>query len=93
MKDWTAEPIDFKLWKRVPGNPFVDYDPAEGISPRSLWEMPSCAVGKLVRRGRPQGEPTSVRSVRLPTAVWDRLEAEARQEHTSVNAIVRKRVG
>ncbi len=53
--DWTDRPIDFRKWKRVPGNPFADYDPAEGIALWSLWEMPSSSVGKWVRRGRPRG--------------------------------------
>jgi hypothetical protein len=53
---WSDEPIDLKLWKRVPGNPFADYDPADGIALWSLWEMPSCVVGKVVRRGRPRGK-------------------------------------
>jgi hypothetical protein len=56
MTDWTDEPIDLTVWRRVPGNPFADYDSADGIALWSLWEMPSCAVGKVVRRGRPAGE-------------------------------------
>jgi len=93
MKDWTDDPIDMTVWRRVPGNPFADYDPADGIALWSLWEMPSCAVGKVVRRGRPPGEPTAVRSIRLPVAVWERLEKEAEAEHESVNAFIRKRLG
>ncbi len=50
--DWTDEPIDFDVWKRVPGNPFADYDPKEGIALWSLWEMPSSVVGRKVRRGK-----------------------------------------
>jgi hypothetical protein len=90
--DWTNEPIDLRVWKRVPGNPFADYDPADGIALWSLWEMPSSAVGKLVRRGRPRGEPTAVRSIRLPVATWRRLEDEARRLGSSVNALITKRV-
>jgi hypothetical protein len=90
--DWTDEPIDRRLWKRVTGHPFADYDPADGIALWSLWEMPSSAVGKLVRRGRPRGEPTAVRSIRLPMAMWQRLEDEARREGSSVNALITKRV-
>jgi hypothetical protein len=90
---WTDEPIDLKVWKRVPGNPFADYDPADGIALWSLWEMPSCAVGKLVRRGRPRGKPTAVRSVRLPVETWKRLEAEASAANTSINSVIAKRVG
>jgi hypothetical protein len=90
--DWTDEPIDLRSWKRVPGNPFADYDPADGIALWSLWEMPSSAVGKLVRRGRPRGEPTAVRSIRLPVVTWRRLEEEARDEGSNVNALIAKRV-
>jgi len=90
--DWTDEPIDLRVWKRVPGNPFADYDPADGIALWSLWEMPSSAVGKLVRRGRPRGEPTAVRSIRLPVSMWRRLEDEALREGSSVNALITKRV-
>ena len=90
---WTDEPIDLKVWKRVPGNPFADYDPADGIALWSLWEMPSCAVGKLVRRGRPRGKPTAVRSIRLPVETWKRLEAEASAANSTINAVIAKRVG
>lgn len=93
MKDWTDEPIDRAAWKRVPGNPFADYDPADGIALWSLWEMPSCAVGKVVRRGRPRGKPTAVRSVRLPVTTWKRLEKEAEEAATSINELIRRRIG
>jgi hypothetical protein len=93
MKDWTDEPIDLDVWKRVPGNPFADYDPADGIALWSLWEMPSPSVGRLVRRGRPPGEPTAVRSIRLPVSTWKRLETEAEAAATSVNDLIRKRLG
>jgi hypothetical protein len=93
MKDWTDEPIDLDVWKRVPGNPFADYDPADGIALWSLWEMPSSSVGKIVRRGRPPGEPTAVRSIRLPVSTWKRLETEAEAAATSVNDLIRKRLG
>ncbi len=92
MKDWTEERLDFRKWKRVPGNPFADYDPEEGIGLWSLWEMPSSAIGKLVRRGRPRGPPTKVRSVRLPAKDWDALEREARKHKISVNALIAKRL-
>lgn len=81
------------MWKRVPGHPFADYDPADGIALWSLWEMPSCAVGKRIRRGRPPSRPTAVRSVRLPIETWKRLESEANAESTTVNALIAKRVG
>jgi hypothetical protein len=90
--DWTDEPIDLRVWKRVPGNPFADYDPKEGIALWSLWEMPSSAVGRLVRRGRPPGKPTKVRSVRLPVETWERLQKEAKKSHKSVNALIAARL-
>jgi hypothetical protein len=95
MKNWTERRIDPRSWKRLPGNPFADYDPADGIALWSLWEMPSFSVGKLVRRGRgrPRTEPTSVRSIRLPVATWQRLEAEASAKKISVNSLIAKRVG
>ena len=77
----------------MPGNPFADYDPSEGIALWSLWEMPSSAVGRVVRRGRPKGVPTAVRSVRLPVALWDRLEKEAVANKTTVNSLIRRKVG
>lgn len=90
MKDWTEEPIDFSTWQKVPGNPFTDYDPKEKIALWSLWEMPSSALGEPVKRGRgrPKGEPTTVRSVRLPTSTWKRLEQQAANENTTVNALI-----
>ena len=90
--DWTDRPIDRRKWKRVPGNPFADYDPADGIALWSLWEMPSSSVGKLVRRGRPPGTPSAVRSIRLPVAEWERLEREATRRKVSVNALVAARL-
>jgi hypothetical protein len=85
--------LDLKVWRRVPGHPFADYDPADGIALWSLWEMPSSALGTLVRRGRPVSRPTAVRSVRLPVETWKRLESEASTENTTVNALIAKRVG
>jgi hypothetical protein len=76
----------------VPGNPFADYDPLEGIALWSLWEMPSSAVGAFVRRGRPRGEPTAVRSVRLPLALWERLEKDAAANKTTVNGLIQRRL-
>ncbi|MGH7281147.1 MAG: hypothetical protein ACRELY_06470 [Polyangiaceae bacterium] len=92
MKDWSEERIDFRKWKRVPGNPFADYDPKDGIALWSLWEMPSTSIGKLVRRGRPRGNPTAVRSIRLSVAEWERLERVAKKKKISVNALVAKRL-
>lgn len=90
--DWTDDPVDFRKWKRVPGHPFADYDPADGIALWSLWEMPSSSLGRLVRRGRPRGAPTAVRSIRLPVAEWSRLERDARKKRISVNALIAERL-
>jgi hypothetical protein len=34
-----------------------------------------------------------VRSVRLPLETWKRLEAEARAENTTINALIARRIG
>ncbi|MEO7036187.1 MAG: hypothetical protein ABI335_20385 [Polyangiaceae bacterium] len=77
----------------MPGNPFADYDPKDGIALWSLWEMPSSSVGKLVRRGpgRPRSTPTAVRSIRLPVEIWQRLEEQAAAAKTSVNSLIANR--
>jgi hypothetical protein len=91
--DWTDRRIDFRKWKRVPGDPFADYDPADGIALWSLWEMPSSSLGERVRpRGRPPGRPSAVRSIRLPLEEWQRLEREARKQKVSVNALIAARL-
>jgi predicted DNA-binding ribbon-helix-helix protein len=54
--------------------------------------MPSTLVGKVVRRGRPPGEPTAVRSVRLPATMWDHLERLAAEASTTVNALIRAKL-
>jgi hypothetical protein len=90
--DWSDLPIDLSVWKRVRGNPFADYDPADGIALWSLWEMPSCSVGPLVRRGRPRSAPTAVRSIRLTVKDWERLECEAKRKNLSVNALIASRL-
>jgi hypothetical protein len=90
--DWTEKPLDRRVWKRVRGNPFADYDPADGIALWSLWEMPSCSVGAAVRRGRPRSAPSAVRSVRLTVKDWERLERAAKRRKVSVNALIASRL-
>jgi len=91
-KSWTDRPIDMRVWKRVRGNPFADYNPREGIALWSLWEMPSCAVGRLVRRGRRTREPSVTRKIRLPASEWKRLEKEALRTGASVDTLVATRL-
>jgi hypothetical protein len=57
--------------------------------------MPSTTIGEPIRRGpgRPKGEPTAVRSVRLPVSTWKRLEKEAAEEELSINALIARRIG
>lgn len=53
---------------------------------------PSLSYG----RGRPaagtSAGPTQVRSLRLPQAMWDALESQARKRHTTVHALLRELV-
>jgi hypothetical protein len=90
--DWSEKPLDRRVWKRVPGNPFADYDPADRIALWSLWEMPSTSLGTIVRRGRPRQAPTAVRSIRLSVAEWTKLERDAKKAKVSVNALVAERL-
>jgi len=46
-----------------------------------------------VRRGRPRGQPTAVRSIRLPVSTWKRLKQEAQRKKTTVNALIAGRIG
>lgn len=52
------------------------------------------SVDRAATLGRPRrGEtrlPTTVRSVRLPTALWTLVQAQARRERISINAALRQ---
>jgi len=74
-------------------NAFAGGGEPGGPSLAALWEMPQIAPeAVLVRRGRPDhgtSRPTVARSVRLPPAVWKRLEAKARAERLNVHQAMR----
>jgi hypothetical protein len=78
-----AELPEVTFTKRARRNPYAE---------RLAAELHRVRVG----RGRPRaGEevgPSRVRSVRLPTAIWDALEAEAAATGLAVHAVLRAAV-
>jgi hypothetical protein len=59
----------------------------------ALWEMPQLATDAvLLRRGRPMKGHTrtsTVRSVRLPEALWKEMERTARAKHLNLHQAMR----
>jgi hypothetical protein len=75
-------PVDFGRFGPVRRNAFAGAGEPGGPSILALWEMPQLATDAvLLRRGRPrraQRCTSTVRSVRLPEALWKELERTAR---------------
>ena len=98
---YTIRPNRFALRAREHGIELIH----EGPSAASLAEIPEVDLSKTrprrgakvtyvqIGRGRPpRGDevgPTTVRSIRLPDAVWRALEARARRDRLSVHALLR----
>lgn len=91
--DPLDEPIDFTRFGPVRRNAFAGAGEAGGPSLRALWEMPQLAVGAvLLRRGRPvkgRRQPSTVKSVRLPEALWKELERTARAKRLNLHQAMR----
>lgn len=85
--------VDFERFGPVRRNAFVGAGEPGGPSLLALWEMPELpADAVLLRRGRPskgESKKTVVRSVRLPAAVWEELEAKARAKHLNLHQAMR----
>jgi hypothetical protein len=86
-------PVDFARFTPVRRRAFAGAGEPGGPSLRSLWEMPELTPDAvMVRRGRPaRGErrPSSVRSVRLPEALWKDVERTARAKRLNVQQALR----
>jgi hypothetical protein len=85
--------IDFTRFGPVRRNAFAGGGEAGGPSLQAVWEMPQIAADAvLLRRGRPgrgrRGTAT-VRSVRLPDALWKELERTARAKRLNVQQAMR----
>jgi hypothetical protein len=74
-------------------NAFAGAGEPGGPSLVALWEMPQLAEGAvLLRRGHPgkgKRRTTVVRSVRLPEALWQKLERKARAKHLNLHQAMR----
>ena len=91
--DLLDSELDFSLLGAVRRNAFSGSGERGGPSLLALWEMPELPAGTmLLRRGRPvkgTGQTTVVRSVRLPSKIWDDVEKKARSKHLNVHQAMR----
>lgn len=73
-------------------NPFYEDIQKHGVvidvHSEGVPESRENALGRP-RRGEARS-PTAVRSVRLPTALWSLVQAQARRERISINAALRQ---
>jgi hypothetical protein len=85
--------VDFSRFGPVRRKAFAGAGEEGGPTLSSLWEMPQLATNAvLFRRGRPRkGEKrtTTVRSVRLPDALWENFEHVARTKSLNVHQAMR----
>jgi len=85
--------VDFVRFGPVRRNAFAGSGERGGPTLEALWEMPQLpADALLLRRGHPgkgKTRKTVARSVRLPEAVWRRIEARARARHLNVHQAMR----
>jgi hypothetical protein len=86
-------PIDFTRFGPVRRNAFAGAGEPGGPSLSALWEMPQLATGAiLLRRGRPvkgRRHTSTVKSVRLPDAVWKEIERTARSRRLNLHQAMR----
>jgi hypothetical protein len=86
-------PVDFTRFGPVRRNAFAGAGEPGGPSLLALWEMPQLATDAvLLRRGRPgkgKQRTTVVRSVRLPAALWKKLERTARSKGLNLHQAMR----
>lgn len=86
-------PVDFERFGPVRRNAFAGAGEPGGPSLLALWEMPQLAAeAVLLRRGRPAGgtrRTTTVRSVRLPDALWRELERAAKAKRLNLHQAMR----
>ena len=86
-------PVDFARFGPVRRKAFAGAGEPGGPSLLALWEMPELATGAvLLRRGRPgkgHTRTSTVRSVRLPDALWKELERAARAKQLNLHQAMR----
>jgi hypothetical protein len=86
-------PVDFTRFGPARRNAFAGAGEPGGPSLLALWEMPQLATrAVLLRRGRPVKGPrrtSTVRSVRLPEALWREMERAARARRLNLHQAMR----
>lgn len=86
-------PVDFTRFGPARRRAFAGAGEKGGPSLLALWEMPQLATdAMLMRRGRPgkgRRHTSTVKSVRLPDALWKELEQAARSKHLNVHQAMR----
>jgi hypothetical protein len=86
-------PVDFTRFGPVRRKAFAGAGEPGGPSLLAIWEMPQLATNAvLLRRGRPgkgQAHTSTVRSVRLPEALWKEMERIARQKRLNLHQAMR----
>jgi hypothetical protein len=91
--DLLDGPVDFSRFGPARRRAFAGTAEAGRPSLAALWEMPQLASGAvLLGRGRPRkggSRPTTVRSVRLPEALWARMDAQARAKGMNLHQAMR----
>jgi hypothetical protein len=91
--DPLDRPIDFDRFGPVRRNAFAGAGEPGGPSLLALWEMPQLATDALLmRRGRPdKGRrlTSTIRSVRLPEALWKEMERTARAKRLNLHQAMR----
>jgi hypothetical protein len=85
--------VDFDRFGPVRRHAFAGAGEPGGPSLLALWEMPQLATDALLlRRGRPgkgRRRTSTVRSVRLPEAVWKAMERAARAKRLNLHQAMR----
>lgn len=91
--DLLDHPVDFARFGPVRRNAFAGAGEPGGPSLLALWEMPQLAThAVLLRRGRPSkgsSRTSTVRSVRLPEALWKEIERTARSKRLNLHQAMR----
>jgi hypothetical protein len=86
-------PVDFDRFGPVRRRAFAGAGEPGGPALAALWEMPQLAThAVLMRRGRPpkgRSRTSTVRSVRLPEALWREIERTARAKRLNLHQAMR----
>jgi Ribbon-helix-helix protein, copG family len=91
--DPLGGPVDFARFGPVRRHAFAGAGEPGGPSLLTLWEMPQLANDAvLMRRGRPakgRSRTSTVKSVRLPEALWKEIERAARARRLNLHQAMR----